>query len=163
MTAKEKKLQTLWGPPRSTPAGVLLRLLLASHLGRKLCSLSFDTKVPSLDDLSLIFVSSIASSFNDLLVDWSVLTVSGVPFGITIERFSSFFVNCVAAARAPAMAALRLDDFSMSDALDLGNCTEIDPGFRENGSSGFGSGNFTGSGPSTETRPLTAASYIYNR
>jgi hypothetical protein len=61
------------------------------------------------------------------------------------------------------MAALRLNDFSTSHALDSGRCSEIDPGFNENGSRGFGSGNFAGSGPSTETRPLIAASYTCDR
>jgi hypothetical protein len=61
------------------------------------------------------------------------------------------------------MATPRLDDFSTSHALDSGYCREIDPGFNENGSLGFGSGNFTGSGPSTGARPLIAASYICHR
>lgn len=66
--------------------------------------------------------------------------------------------NCVAAARAPAMAALRLEDISTPDVLDSGTCAEIDPGFNENGSCGFGRGNFTGRGPLTGVRPLIAAS-----
>ena len=72
----------------------------------------------------------------------------------------SFFENCVAAACAPAMAEMRVDDFSFSVALDSGNRAKIDPGFKEKGLRGFGSGNFIGSGLSTGARPLTAASYI---
>jgi len=69
-------------------------------------------------------------------------------------------LNCVAAARAPAIAALRLSDFSIPDASFSENSSEIEPGFKEKGSWGSGRGNFTGIGPSTLTRPLTAASYI---
>lgn len=72
----------------------------------------------------------------------------------------SLFVNCVAAACAPAIAALRFEDFCTSDPFDLGKYTATDPGFNENWSLGSGIGNFTGNGHSTGVRPRTAASYI---
>ena len=58
---------------------------------------------------------------------------------------------------------LRLADFSIADTFESGKDAEMDPGFKEKGSLGFGSENFTGAGPSTGTRPLTAASYICYR
>ena len=64
----------------------------------------------------------------------------------------------MAAACAPAMARLILDDLSTSVAFKLGVSAEMEPGFNENGFCGSGSGNFTGNGLLTGDRPLTAAS-----
>jgi len=64
----------------------------------------------------------------------------------------------MAAACAPAMARLILDDLPTSVAFDLGVNAEMEPGFKENGSRGSGSGNFTGKGLLTGDSPLTAAS-----
>lgn len=74
------------------------------------------------------------------------------------------FENCVAAARAPAMASVSLSDFLGSDsrvAFD-GLQTSTDPGFKEWWSCGSGSGNLTGNGGETGERPLMAASNIYD-
>lgn len=79
---------------------------------------------------------------------------------VSVWRFW-FFENCIAATRAPDIAALILDDFSTTDAFESRKDAERDPGFKEKGSLGVGSGNFTGAGLSTGTGPLTAASYIY--
>lgn len=75
------------------------------------------------------------------------------------------FENCVAAARAPAIAATRLWDLFGSDEIGGLLEEEEDPsgfGFREDGSRcGPGRGNSTGSGDVTGVRPLTAASYTF--
>lgn len=76
----------------------------------------------------------------------------------SLQELWSFFENCVAAAFAPAMADNRVGDFSFWLALDSGNRAKIDPGFKEKGLFGSGSGNFIGSGPSTGAIPLTATS-----
>lgn len=100
----------------------------------------------------------LSSSIN--IVRISVDVESGALFRMEFVLIFWSFENCVAAARAPAIAALRLDDFSMADAFEFEKEAAIDLGFKEKGSLGFGNGNFTGAGPSTGTRPLTAASYI---
>lgn len=71
----------------------------------------------------------------------------------------SLFENCVAAARAPAMATSRLGGFSILIAFEFFESDASDPGFKENRSRESGSGNLTGSGGVTGLRPLTAASY----
>ena len=50
----------------------------------------------------------------------------------------------MAAACAPAMARLMLDDLSTSDAFKLEVSAEMEPGFNENGFRGSRSGNFIG-------------------
>lgn len=72
-----------------------------------------------------------------------------------------FLENCVAAARAPAIAATRFSDrLFTSDVLELLGEETRDLGFNEKGSRGFGRGNFTGSGGTTGEIPRIAASYI---
>ena len=75
-----------------------------------------------------------------------------------------FFENCVAAALAPAMAALRVGDES-SSVLDLIepllSPLTSDPGVKENGFRGSGKGNLIGNGASTGERPLRAPSRTY--
>lgn len=69
----------------------------------------------------------------------------------------------MAAARAPAIAAARFSDRFTSDVLELLRKEASDPGFKEKGSSGFGRGNFTGSGDAAGEIPRIAASYILKK
>lgn len=89
-----------------------------------------------------------------------VLEEIGLP-SLTGWKVVLLFENCVAAARAPAIAVARLSDLFVSDELGLLAEEASDPGFKEKGLRESGRGNFTGSGDVTGVRPLTAASYTF--
>lgn len=141
-------MHTLAGPPWSRfISGRVWPHLLFSHFMQLLCSVSFDTEGSLCTSRAFLFTWSLRPELE--LVFWTVFT----------NGSWTFLLNWLAAARAPAMAAVRLDDFSTSDAFS-GNCIKTDPGFKEKRLRGFGRGNFTGIGPLTGASPLTAASYI---
>lgn len=155
MRFQEKKLHTLEGAP-----GWGLKTREESWSRLLIWSLLFDVIDPLLE-LSLKLTDVALSTSKDSFLIGTVLADLAASFWEVVGKVWAFLENCVAAACAPAIAALRLEDLSTSDVLDWCAFADIDPGFKENGSCKFGSGNLTGRGTSTGVRPLIAASFIW--